>query len=365
MNDIPEVGKSSMTVSSHSQGFPFSAFFQPSEDSSPGISALHTAPRPNGSILREQASSFFIGFSWGPVDNAFLKSTSPLQDSLHLSAPRETSSTPRSAHMSHITPTLFQALPSSTPFRYPFTTPLRPSSFTALATLPRTSTVRRSAPRRAVSDREAMRQLVDCIGLSARKKVLAAGRTPRTFAGPATVGPRAGKALRFVPAPLDIDTQPIPQGMAAGEHWDGGGSGESESDAPPSPSPSPRPGSAMSMLSRRSVTPTVTGSWSLSLRLPSNASLSGMRRHSSSPAVITRARSGSASEISGLEFELENGSRLSVNSSGMDDSLAEGIATPDAALVELEHRYECLMGEITGLEDRIGVARRRAHSLMA
>ena len=57
------------------------------------------------------------------------------------------------------------------------TTPMRRiGSFSCTSTLRRTRTV----PRRAVSDHEAMLQLVDYIGLSAREEVLAVGRTPRS-----------------------------------------------------------------------------------------------------------------------------------------------------------------------------------------
>jgi hypothetical protein len=47
-----------------------------------------------------------------------------------------------------------------------------------------------------------MRQLVDCIGLSARKKVIAAGRTPRS-----ALSAMKTKTLRFAthaPEPLDF-----------------------------------------------------------------------------------------------------------------------------------------------------------------
>ncbi|KAF8654999.1 hypothetical protein AX16_003303 [Volvariella volvacea WC 439] len=64
-----------------------------------------------------------------------------------------------------------------------FSTPMRPTSLYPNGTVNRTitSTVRRTGGkgRRTVSDREAMRQLVDCVGMSARKKVLESGRKPR------------------------------------------------------------------------------------------------------------------------------------------------------------------------------------------
>jgi hypothetical protein len=61
-----------------------------------------------------------------------------------------------------------------------YSTPLKPYSMSPHATLPQTSTIRRTAPRRGVPDREAMKQqLVDCVGMSARKKVLESGRKPK------------------------------------------------------------------------------------------------------------------------------------------------------------------------------------------
>ncbi|KAA1467069.1 kinase-like protein [Dentipellis sp. KUC8613] len=354
-------------TSSHSasvsNGFAFSAFFQPSEpnhttNSSPGLSILHPTPRPSRSILRDQASSFFIGFSWGPSVSSF-PSSPPAPEPTHTPSPPSTLAVPTNPLTNpHATPrasnlrTLFPAplgpspsgaltlpVPTRTPFRapLPFATPLR----TPGATLPRASTLRRTpAPRRAVSDREAMRQLVDCIGLSARKKVLAAGRTPRsasvergvrvdtvTRAGAARPGTGTTKSLRFVPAPINIEpgmysfagrlalerseasmSASASASASASLSLSGGlvmglGSGapsetdESESDAPPSPSPSPRPGSAMSMLSRRSATPTTasaltgTGTWTGSLRLPLSAGLgTGMRRSSSPAAVVALQR---------------------------------------------------------------------------
>jgi hypothetical protein len=86
-----------------------------------------------------------------------------------------------------------------------------------IGTISCASTLRRTrtAPRRAVSDREAMRQLVDCIGLSAHKKILAAGRTPRR-----AFTQTKSKTLRFAtraPELLDF-TQP-----ALGEATTGAG----------------------------------------------------------------------------------------------------------------------------------------------
>jgi len=203
-----------------------------------------------------------------------------------------------------------------------------------------------------VSDREAMQQLVDCIGLSARKKVIAAGRTPRGSA----LAPRT-KSLRFATEP--------PEPLSFGEPWPGdvssagarrggdlstsdgtavfaldvGGGDESDgasaSDAPPSPSPSPRPGSAMSMLSRRSATP--TGSRSFRLPLPDAEAKAPRWQHSSREATTTL--SSSSSPLPPIYLRDDSGDVLEV----------------------LEERHRRLMGEIASIEGRVGAMKRRDH----
>ena len=129
--------------------------FLPSEgDSSPGLSALRTTPR---SILREEAESFFTGLSWGPTADAIPDTTLPTPAPPAFALPHSSSSDPTIAANEFVTPKR------------------------GISTIPCASTLRRTrtAPRRAVSDRKAMRQLVDYVELSARKKVLAAGRIPR------------------------------------------------------------------------------------------------------------------------------------------------------------------------------------------
>ncbi|KZV74598.1 kinase-like protein [Peniophora sp. CONT] len=326
--DVPALDHSGSTASesSHSQGFPFSAFFQ---SSSPALSALHPTPRPNKSIMREQVSTFFIGFSWGPRRDAFpagISTPSPPQPQPAYQPGRSISGPPRLAQ----TPYRVVSAAATPSMRYPFVTPLRPSSAGyrgGMSTLPRTATIRRTVQRRAVSDREAMRQLVDCIGMSAQKKLLAVGRTPRTIGRTPRTGGTA-KALRFVPAPIEIGLDSMRRPVAVGQEtvsedegrsasirsaWgaalddEAATTSESEGESiPPSPSPSPRPGSAMSMLSRRSATPTMS-TWSL--RLPSG----WPTRRSTSPSEVlptptvgsfrnfppTRPRSGSEPLLSG------------------------------------------------------------------
>ena len=241
-----------------SQPFSFSAFFQ----SSPVYSSSGTSIMRSASSSRHNTSSSsqgeaeFIGFSWGPSKDAFSyfneKSSAGPPDKLLTPRPlgpaytRSPSVGPEKAPSTYLTA---------------FATPIRPHNVASYHTLPRTSTIRRTAARRAVSDREAMKQLVDCIGMSARKKVLASGRKPRildSFNRSASGTVR--KELRFGPT-----------SFAAHKSYDSGDfppidvslnveGSESGSEGPPSPSP--RPGSAMSVLSRRSATPTTTVSYS-------------------------------------------------------------------------------------------------------
>jgi len=117
-----------------------------------------------------------------------------------------------------------------------------------------------------------MKQLVECIGMSARKKVLASGRKPRLLQSfSRSLSNTVRKELRFGLQPIitnkTYDSDDFPPVVVASAS---DGADETESDGPPSPSPSPRPGSAMSIFSRRSVTPTISGSYSARLlNLPS------------------------------------------------------------------------------------------------
>ncbi|KAH7919937.1 kinase-like protein [Leucogyrophana mollusca] len=258
----------------HSQPFAFSALFQSSVTSTPGLSILRSSSHHLSGSTSSQAEAAFIGFSWGPPRDAF----SPVErtDELRLSA----GPTPRpfKSSTTHSTPYPSLRPSSTTPARLnAFATPVRPNNLNPYHTLPRTNTVQRTAQRRAVSDREAMKQLVDCIGMSARKKVLASGRKPRILGSSLTRSRSSSikKELRFGPPPIvtdkTYDTVDLPM-VAVTSASERAEETETESEGPPSPSPSPRPGSAMSMLSRRSTTPTISGSYSARLlSLPSTA----------------------------------------------------------------------------------------------
>ena len=106
-----------------------------------------------------------------------------------------------------------------------------------------------------------MKQLVDCVGMSARKKVLESGRKPRLLTLPLRSS-GVKKDVRFGPPPVigpgdssEGSQEAMMEAVDSLDGWD-----HSESEGPPSPSP--RPGSAMSILSRRSVTPTISASYS-------------------------------------------------------------------------------------------------------
>ena len=88
-------------------------------------------------------------------------------------------------------------------------------------TIPCASTLRRTrtAPRRAISDREAMRQLVDCVELSARKKVFRAGRTSRR-----ALSQTKSKTIRFAtraPELLDFTLTGPSEDAIAAQYWEG------------------------------------------------------------------------------------------------------------------------------------------------
>lgn len=326
-----------------SRGFAFSDLFQSSSLASPAAAPVrHTPSQQSGrSILREQTAASFIGFSWGPTVQALKPNEATGQ---HGSTTRqETINTPRPIRHTSVplTPYTFvpltpgpgsikiAATPRPASQLHPFATPIRPNIMSPYGTLPRASTIRRTAPRRAVSDREAMKQLVDCVGMSARKKVLESGRKPRILNkfnfGSGSKSGSTLKELRFDrsvmvmndtgisfkvdPGPASASTSASGSMLlmsVAGSAASGASSvmnasqsnhsqshsqsqshslsllsrvsrdnntsffvpseesdTSTETDIPPSPSPSPRPGSAMSMLSRRSQTPTITSSYML------------------------------------------------------------------------------------------------------
>ncbi|KII85494.1 hypothetical protein PLICRDRAFT_178559 [Plicaturopsis crispa FD-325 SS-3] len=348
----PTAAPPALEESTASQPFAFSAFFQSSKDySSPAVAVsvnrTHSTPSKSltRSALREQAVASFIGFSWGPTLDAF-PDTPPQPDTHGQETPRpvRTSlSTPGSNNF--LAPS--SATTQSTPrfHSYPFTTPVRPNAAaqTPYQTLPRTSTVRRTAQRRPVSDREAMKQLVDCVGMSARKKVLESGRKPHVAALHASLGGTLKKELRFGPSPIVVDRRNdsfIPPLAFNGGAASDGGSEESESEGPPSPSPSPRPGSAMSMMSRRSQTPTISGSYSHRLGFASTPSL-----FASTPSLNAML----------LPPATPHSSTPRASNRYQEDVSSPAVIAFDASSFDaFEERHGSLMDDISDVENRIG-----------
>ncbi|KAK0475719.1 hypothetical protein IW261DRAFT_1340205, partial [Armillaria novae-zelandiae] len=220
--------------------FAFSDLFKSSAGSSQGLSILRSlaTPRPTAG----DNSSAFIGFTWGPV-----ATTSPDL------APREpvagTLNTPKVLGLSHTTigSTTVLHLLAPTTNTHPFSTLIRSGPRTPYQTLSRNSTARRTTvTKRPVSEREAMKQLIDCVGMSAHKKVLESGRKPHILT---SIGRRSGSAslkeLRFHP---QGDPPKIPVKFSGSEE-------ETDTDMGAPPSPTPRLGSVMS---KRSSTPNAT-----------------------------------------------------------------------------------------------------------
>ena len=226
-----------------SNPFDFSHLFK----STPGSS------RPDQSVsLHPQTPAIanrFVGFSWGPRSNAFdvviNTSHTPL---------REVHNAPENIDR-HVPPTISRPInrplfdvrfsePPATVNR--FATPVRPPMPQAHSTIPRTIGFPASLrPTRVVSDREALRQMINCVSASARKKVLESGRKPRFISllrRPSSAASLQVERERPKIPSLRLKTDAtetivVRRGeLNASDSMDG--------SAPPSPSP--RPGSSMS-----------------------------------------------------------------------------------------------------------------------
>jgi hypothetical protein len=230
---------------SRSNPFDFSHLFK----STPGSSRLDQSV----SLLPQPPAVFsnkFVGFTWGPRPNAFdiviNTSHTPL---------REMHNTPENINR-HVPPTIYRPMnrplfdvrfsePPATVNR--FATPVRPPMPHAQSTIPRTVGFPTSVrPTRVVSDREALRQMINCVSVSARKKVLESGRKPRFISllrRPSSATSLQAErerpkipSLRLKPDATKTITMTRRGELNASDSMDG--------SAPPSPSP--RPGSSMS-----------------------------------------------------------------------------------------------------------------------
>ncbi|EKM50167.1 uncharacterized protein PHACADRAFT_213919 [Phanerochaete carnosa HHB-10118-sp] len=378
---LPGEGEEAAGNASDSRAFAFSAFFHSSPLSAAVGSLLLPTPgrtqQTNKSILREPSVASFIGFSWGPSTDAF-DGAEP-----NLAPVPPIAQTPRLVRQP-FTPLVSKIAPvQATPQRFPLT-PMRPSGLTPFRSLPRPSTAKRTVQRRAVSDREALKQLVNCVGMSARKKVLESGRKPRILtSGSARSRSSTLKELRFdrsvmvvngdsgVSYRMDPTTTTSESGigtlsfaLSASAASSGGvdlfipsdTDGETESEAPPSPSPSPRPGSAMSMLSKRSQTPTTTNFNGLQpgprgtpntngKAHPSAATLIDLVRPPRQPQSATRGDRRPLSPAPLVEpAQPIHDTKESVK---VTETLSYDV------LDDLQHRHEKLMQDILGITGRL------------
>ncbi|THH18398.1 hypothetical protein EUX98_g8966, partial [Antrodiella citrinella] len=378
--------------------------------SSPGIALVRNTPsqQSSRSILREQSVASFIGFSWGPAMEAFKSENAAGSEGP--SVRQDTVNTPRPLRYTSVPLTPYTFIPptpgidslkaTATPRPYqlqPFATPIRPNMMSPYGTLPRASTIRRTAPRRAVSDREAMKQLVDCVGMSARKKVLESGRKPKVLGkfnfGSGSKSNSTLKELRFdrsvmvmnddmgisfrLDPPASASTSAsgsmltslgastgmnVSQSNHSHSHSQSQSQSTSilsrasrdlnnintsflvpsesdtstETDIPPSPSPSPRPGSAMSMLSRRSQTPTISGSY---LRINATA---GSR-------TLDTMKSNFLSPLSPIDPAW----RQAAASDDEDVAERSGLQLQDNVWDDLQRRHSTLMRDIAHLDIRL------------
>ncbi|KAG7095260.1 hypothetical protein E1B28_006033 [Marasmius oreades] len=173
--------------------------------STPGLSILHS----HSCSANDNSAAAWIGFSWGPKRDAFTPETEAETEIKHPALkPRRSHrislspipiSTPQLTNEKHGTP--FRTpmpIPTSGAFRTPFRTPYQTQTlpiygYSGGAGRLYTSNPRMGTPgprigvtsltgtckRRPISDRQAMAKLVDCIGMSARKRVEESGRKCR------------------------------------------------------------------------------------------------------------------------------------------------------------------------------------------
>lgn len=367
-----------------SRAFSFSALFQssPVAESEPAYSMQQATPtqKTARSILRETAVASFIGFSWGPSIDAF-----PDEEKPRATSPSDhIIRTPRP--LIHSTPIPARTLPNTyaTPqrFAYGFTTPVRAGLQTPFQTAGRST-----ARRRTVSDREAMKQLVNCVGMSARKRVLESGRKPRhPLLAPVpgsslkelrfdrsvmVVHADSGVSYRVDPSSLSASASASASGSALGSGAassaaSGSGTGlwasmeqdmealEEESSGATelsySPTPRPRPGSAPSLLSR-SRTPSLS-SVGPYLRA-GNGSASGSANATASTQAAGPSQQSGRSLLSPALPTAESlptigkGEGADVFSAGGEECLSHG------ALDALERRHRRLMEDIRGISLRL------------
>ncbi|KAG8874727.1 hypothetical protein FRB97_005685 [Tulasnella sp. 331] len=273
-------------------GHHFSAFFQSSMGMSmTTIGAITPAPQQRP----EQRTQPFADFTWGPPADAFSQPSSSAKPTATRHSSRASLQIPASSpfHPSILAikrPGMRHQHRLSDPSAAAptFCTPVRPAMHHYPTTIPRTGTGRRVRP---VSDREALRQMLVHVGMSARKKVIESGKKPRNLTTTVAFAPLPAFKARSsfvmdVSPRYDDDAddggdvkKKIRNSPPAPMILNANASITSDSSAPPSPSP--RPGSAMS---RRSATPGLTTTFrSMSILTTDNTGLKsgrGMLDHS-------------------------------------------------------------------------------------
>ncbi|KAH7106333.1 kinase-like domain-containing protein [Auriculariales sp. MPI-PUGE-AT-0066] len=297
------------------QPFDFSALFQSTMMSpsfaighSRSVNASMAAGKAQRPVEISNNESAFIGFSWGPEVNHFNRKPLPGP-----ATPAFVNATParRSTAAPHSDP-----LPSVAAF----VTPMR-----GMTMSPAAATIPRSAMRRGLSDREALRQLVGCVTVSARKRVLQSGRTPRL---------------------------PVLRGVAFRNSDDGGsvsGTNESETEderpLPPSPSPSPRPSSRVSNR----------------MTMMSDSMSSRSRAQTPDSRELTPPRSRSQNTTPTLEASVrvptEVTARFPRRPLEIDDRFGEKEAALNLKLAEMGERHAALMKRISDLEQQLRQAK--------
>ncbi|KAG8908831.1 hypothetical protein FRB99_003069 [Tulasnella sp. 403] len=284
-SDLPE-DKSS---SDDGIGFQFSMFFQ----SSPGLSILQASTMTTpASALEQDQSSPFLGFTWGPPVDAFTESKPQDERDFDNASRRSVSFDKQPSILVPASP--YPRIPGGILKRsqhrysdptgtfYTYATPIRPGLTHYPTTIPRTGTCRKVRP---VSDREALRQMMMHVGMSAKKKVAESTKKPRnstsvSFAPLPAFDPDAEE----MPSQTRASLQPLKMDIATALSQ----SIMSESTAPPSPSP--RPGSAMS---RRSATPGLTGTFRSISNLTAASEVSGNRSgRSKDYSVLSKGGNG-------------------------------------------------------------------------
>lgn len=298
----------------YSQPFQFSVLFQ-SSHTILGVSFLQNTPLPSKNMPKNGLASLnaFIGFSWGPRLSAFTShsiSDSEPQAKLHrepvVMTPRPP---PAIRHRSGLVPEVISQ---------PFSTPIRRTSLPYTlggVSLQRTVEVtgQRTKEKRLLSDREAMQQLVDCVGMSAHKKVLASGKKPRFLH---TIGSQK-KSGRSGPIPRPLMINTARDGYAS--------EASSETESQP-PSPTPRPSSAMSR-----------NGWG-GRSTPSL--LAGRITPTSAFTTIATTFGTGRSDPSGTSSHLQQSSH--------------GSRIRDQRFEDVERRYHRLLNEISILEEDVG-----------